>query len=73
VNAAGRLLAEFTGTGLLVAVVAGAGIAATPLTTDGALRLLVSAIVTALGLTVLILVFAPASGAHFNPLVTAAD
>jgi glycerol uptake facilitator-like aquaporin len=31
-----RLLAEFTGTGLLVAVVAGSGIAATRLTTDGA-------------------------------------
>jgi glycerol uptake facilitator-like aquaporin len=74
VNAAARrLLAEFTGTGLLVAVVAGSGIAATRLTADGALRLLVSAVVTALGLAVLILVFAPASGAHFNPLVTAAD
>jgi glycerol uptake facilitator-like aquaporin len=74
VNAAARrLLAEFTGTGLLVAVVAGSGIAATRLTGDGALRLLVSAVVTALGLAVLILVFAPASGAHFNPLVTAAD
>jgi glycerol uptake facilitator-like aquaporin len=39
----------------------------------GRCRLLVSAVVTALGLAVLILVFAPASGAHFNPLVTAAD
>ena len=68
-----RLLAEFTGTGLLVTVVVGSGIAATRLTSDGALRLLVSAVVTALGLAVLILVFAPASGAHFNPLVTAAD
>jgi glycerol uptake facilitator-like aquaporin len=35
--AGGRLLAEFTGTGLLVAVVAGSGIAATRLTTDGTL------------------------------------
>jgi arsenate reductase (thioredoxin) len=68
-----RLLAEFTGTGLLVAVVVGSGIAATRLTPDGALRLLVSAVVTALGLAVLILVFAPAGGAHFNPVVTAAD
>jgi hypothetical protein len=57
VNAAARrLLAEFTGTGLLVAVVTGSGIAATRLTGDGALRLLVSAVVTALGLAVLILV-----------------
>ena len=31
-----RLLAEFTGTGVLVAVVVGSGIAATRLTTDGA-------------------------------------
>jgi hypothetical protein len=52
-----RQLAEFTGTGLLVAVVVGSGIAATRLTTDGALRLLVSSLVTALGLAVLILVF----------------
>ena len=73
-SAAGRwLLAELTGTGLLVAVVVGSGIAATRLTSDGALRLLVSAVVTALGLAVLILIFAPAGGAHFNPLVTAAD
>jgi glycerol uptake facilitator-like aquaporin len=68
-----RLLAEFTGTGLLVAVVVGSGIAATRLTTDGALRLLVNSLVTALGLAVLILVFIQAGGAHFNPVVTAAD
>jgi len=68
-----RLVAEFTGTGLLVAVVVGSGIAATRLTTDGALRLLVNSLVTALGLAVLIVVFIPASGSHFNPVVTAAD
>ena len=68
-----RLLAEFTGTGLLVAVVVGSGIAATRLTGDGALRLLVNSTVTALGLAVLILVFIPAGGAHFNPVVTGAD
>jgi glycerol uptake facilitator-like aquaporin len=68
-----RLLAEFTGTGLLVAIVVGSGIAATRLTTDGALRLLVNSVVTALGLAVLIVVFIEASGAHFNPVVTAAD
>jgi glycerol uptake facilitator-like aquaporin len=45
----------------------------TRLTGDAATRLLVSAVVTALGLAVLITVLAPASGAHFNPLVTAAD
>jgi glycerol uptake facilitator-like aquaporin len=68
-----RLLAEFTGTGLLVAVVVGSGIAATRLTSDGALRLLVNSSVTAMGLAVLILVFIQAGGAHFNPVVTAAD
>ena len=68
-----RLLAEFTGTGLLVAVVVGSGIAATRLTTDGALRLLVNSLVTAMGLAVLIIVFIQAGGAHFNPVVTAAD
>jgi glycerol uptake facilitator-like aquaporin len=68
-----RLLAEFTGTGLLVAVVVGSGIAVTRLTADGALRLLVNSVVTALGLAVLVVVFIQASGAHFNPVVTAAD
>lgn len=68
-----RLAAEFTGTGLLVAVVVGSGIAATRLTSDGALRLLVNSVVTALGLAVLIVVFIQAGGAHFNPVVTAAD
>jgi glycerol uptake facilitator-like aquaporin len=66
-----RLVAEFTGTGLLVAVVVGSGIAATRLTADGALRLLVNSVVTALGLAVLIVVFIQAGGAHFNPVVTA--
>jgi len=68
-----RLAAEFTGTGLLVAVVAGSGIAAASLTGDAALRLLASSLVTAMGLAVLILVFMPAGGAHFNPVVTGAD
>ena len=68
-----RLTAEFTGTGLLVAIVVGSGIAATRLTDDAALRLLVNSLVTAMGLAVLILVFTPAGGAQFNPIVTGAD
>jgi glycerol uptake facilitator-like aquaporin len=68
-----RLLAEFTGTGLLVAIVIGSGIFVTRLTADPALRLLINSLVTALGLAVLILVFASANGAQFNPVVTAAD
>ena len=68
-----RLIAEFTGTGLLVAIVVGSGVAATNLTTDAALRLLINSLVTAMGLAVLILVFMPAGGAQFNPVVTGAD
>ncbi len=68
-----RLLAEFLGTGLLVTVVVGSGIGATNLTGDAALRLLINSLVTAMGLAVLILVFMPAGGAHFNPVVTGAD
>jgi glycerol uptake facilitator-like aquaporin len=68
-----RLVAEFTGTGLLVTIVVGSGIAATSLTGDQALRLLINSLVTAMGLAVLILIFTPAGGAQFNPVVTAAD
>ena len=68
-----RALAEFLGTALLVAVVVGSGIAAQRLSTDAGLQLLENAIATALGLGVLILLFAPVSEAHFNPVVSAAD
>ncbi|HEY7145265.1 MAG TPA: aquaporin [Streptosporangiaceae bacterium] len=68
-----RAVAEFTGTGLLVAVVVGSGISATRLTDDAAVRLLVNSLVTAMGLAVLILIFSPSGGAQFNPVVTAAD
>ena len=68
-----RLLAECLGTGLLVTVVVGSGIAAETLTSDAGLRLLANALATVAGLAVLILVLGPVSGAHFNPLVSAAD
>jgi glycerol uptake facilitator-like aquaporin len=68
------LVAEFLGTGLLVTVVVGSGIAAAQLSpSDVGLQLLENAIATALGLAVLILLFGPVSGAHFNPVVSAAD
>jgi glycerol uptake facilitator-like aquaporin len=68
------LLAEFVGTGSLVTVVVGSGIAAAQLSpSDVGLQLLENAIATALGLAVLILLFGPVSGAHFNPVVSAAD
>lgn len=68
-----RLLAEFLGTGLLVAVVVGSGIAAQTLSRDAGLELLENALVTAGGLAILILIFGPVSGAHFNPLISIAD
>lgn len=69
-----RLLAEFVGTALLVAVVVGSGIAAQQLSPDDVgLQLLENSTATVLGLTVLILVFGPVSGAHFNPVVSLAD
>ncbi|MBM7789757.1 aquaporin [Tenggerimyces flavus] len=67
-----RLLAEFLGTGLLVSVVVGSGVMATTLSPDDVgLQLVENSLATALALGVLILVFAPISGAHFNPVVTA--
>lgn len=68
-----RLLAELLGTGLLVAVVVGSGIMASRLSTDVGIQLLANSIATALGLAVLILLFGAVSGAHFNPVVSAAD
>ena len=69
-----RLVAEFLGTGLLVAVVIGSGIAAQRLSpTDTGLQLLQNSLTTVFGLGVLILWFGPVSGAHFNPVVSAVD
>ena len=69
-----RLLAEFVGTALLVTVVVGSGIAAAQLSPDDVgLQLLENSTATVFGLAVLILMFGPVSGAHFNPVVTAAD
>jgi glycerol uptake facilitator-like aquaporin len=69
-----RLLAELVGTALLVTVVVGSGIAAAALSPhDVGLQLLENSTATVFGLAVLILMFGPVSGAHFNPVVTAAD
>jgi glycerol uptake facilitator-like aquaporin len=68
-----RLLAETTGTALLLAVVIGSGIMAERLAGgNAAIALLANALATAGGLYVLIEVFGPISGAHFNPAVSAA-
>ena len=69
-----RAFAELLGTSLLVAIVVGSGIAAQQLSpNDVGLQLLQNSTATVLGLTVLILVFGPVSGAHFNPVVSLAD
>ena len=69
-----KALAELLGTALLVLVVVGSGIAASQLSPDDVgLQLLQNAAATAVGLYVLILVFGPVSGAHFNPVVSLAD
>lgn len=69
-----RAAAEFVGTGLLVTVVVGSGIAAERLSpTDTGLQLLQNSLTTALGLAVLILMLGPVSGAHFNPVVSVVD
>ncbi|MFQ6171405.1 aquaporin [Oryzobacter sp. R7] len=69
-----RLLAELLGTALLVAVVVGSGIAAQRLSPgDVGLQLLENSTATVLGLTVIILMVGPVSGAHLNPVVSLAD
>lgn len=69
-----RAFAEFLGTGLLVAVVVGSGIAADRLSPSSAgLALLINAAATAAGLAVIILLVGPVSGAHVNPAVSLVD
>ena len=68
-----KVFSEFLGTCLLVAIVVGSGIMATDLTKDVGLQLLINTIATVFGLGVLILILAPISGAHFNPVVTLVD
>ena len=64
------LIAEFLGTLLLVTAVVGSGIMVQQLTQDVALALLANTIATGATLYVLISIFGPISGAHFNPVVT---
>lgn len=67
------VVAEWLGTAFLLAAVVGSGIMAQKLAGgNGALALLCNTIPTGAILVVLILVFGPVSGAHFNPAVTLA-
>jgi len=68
-----RLLSELLGTGLLLAVVIGSGIMAQRLAGgNAAVALLANTLATVGGLYVLIEVFGPVDGAHFNPAVSLA-
>lgn len=68
-----RLAAETLGTTLLLAVVVGSGIMGVRLAGgNDALALLGNTAATGAALVVLITVFGPLSGAHFNPVVTVA-
>jgi glycerol uptake facilitator-like aquaporin len=69
-----RALAEGLGTGFLVAVVVGSGIAAERLSPgDVGVQLLENSTATVLALAALILTFGAVSGAHLNPAVTLAE
>ena len=68
-----KLAAEFIGTAFLLATVVGSGIMAEELAAGNtAIALLGNTIPTGAILVVLITVFGPISGAHFNPAVTIA-
>jgi glycerol uptake facilitator-like aquaporin len=68
-----RTVAEWLGTAFLLAAVVGSGIMAERLASgNAALALLCNTIPTGAILVVLILIFGPISGAHFNPAVTLA-
>ena len=67
-----RLAAEALGTALLLAVVVGSGVMGQRLAGgNDAIALLGNTLATGAALVVLITVFGPISGAHFNPVVTA--
>ena len=66
-----RLAAEFVGTFFLLAIVIGSGIMGDSLAGgNDAIALLGNTLATGAGLVVLITMFGPVSGAHFNPAVT---
>lgn len=66
-----RLAAEALGTAFLLAIVVGSGVMGEKLAAgNAAVALLANAIATGAGLYTLIAIFAPISGAHFNPVVT---
>ena len=68
-----KLISEFLGTALLLCTVVGSGIMADTLAAgNAAIALMGNTAATVCGLYVLIAVFGPSSGAHFNPAVSIA-
>lgn len=65
-----KLIAEFVGSATLALVVVGSGIMAENLSRDIGIQLLINAAATGAVLWLLITLFAPISGAHFNPVVS---
>ena len=65
------VVAELLGTAMLLAIVVGSGIMGERLSQgNAAIALLANSGATGAGLYVLIVIFGPISGAHFNPLVS---
>ncbi|MEL7488226.1 MAG: aquaporin, partial [Pseudomonadota bacterium] len=68
-----KLACEALGTALLLSIVVGSGIMGETLAGGNtAIALLGNTIATGAGLVILIIIFGPVSGAHFNPAVTLA-
>ena len=65
-----KYVSEFIGSFFLVLTVVGSGIMADRLSQDDGITLLGNAIPTGLTLVVIISIFGPISGAHFNPVVS---
>ena len=65
-------IAEFTGTALLLAIIASSAVLIGDMFADGSVAVvrLGNGIATGAGLYVLIVLFGPFSGAHFNPVVS---
>jgi glycerol uptake facilitator-like aquaporin len=68
-----KLAGEFIGTFLLLAMIVGSGIMATNISADVGVELMINVFSIISLLFVIILVFGPISGAHFNPIVTLSE